>query len=202
MKGGFYLPQKGSLMLVLAMVALLTCVGEAYGESLYREGNYQAMTDDHKAFRVGDVITVQVYENSSASTSTDTSTQRKNDVNGGIGRLSSGKQVGGSIGLGSNFDGGGTTQRTNKLLVTLTVSVRQVLPNGDLQVAGEQLLTINDEQHKVSLEGRVRPQDISPDNTVQSIRLADAKISYAGDGSLSDRQQRAWWNKLLDWLGF
>ena len=110
--------------------------------------------------------------------------------------------MGGSIGLGSNFDGGGTTQRTNRLLVTLTVSVRQVLPNGDLQVAGEQLLTINDEQHKVALEGRVRPQDISTDNTIQSIRLADAKISYIGEGSLSDRQQRAWWNKLLDWLGF
>jgi len=200
MKGHFHLQKSGSLKLVL--IVILMCGGSVYGESLYREGGYQALTSDHKAFRVGDVITVQVYENSSASTSTDTSTQRKNNVNGSIGRLSSGRQVGGNIGLGSNFDGGGTTQRTNKLLVTLTVSVRQVLPNGDLQVAGEQLLTINDEQHKVALEGRVRSQDISTDNTVQSIRLADAKISYVGEGSISDRQQRAWWNKLLDWLGF
>jgi flagellar L-ring protein precursor FlgH len=79
--------------------------------------------------------------------------------------------------------------------------VRDVLPNGDLLVGGEQLLAINDEQQKVVLQGRVRPQDISDGNVVLSTRLADASITYQGEGTLSERQQRAWWRKLLDWVG-
>jgi flagellar L-ring protein precursor FlgH len=53
----------------------------------------------------------------------------------------------------------------------------------------------------VSLEGRVRPQDISDGNVVLSTRLAEARITYLGEGELSQRQQRAWWRKLLDWVG-
>ena len=81
------------------------------------------------------------------------------------------------------------------------VTVRQVLPNGDLVVHGEQSLTVNKEQHKVALDGRVRPQDVGGDNTVLSTRLADAHIEDLGDGDLSDRQTRAWWRQVLDLLG-
>ncbi|KHK58671.1 flagellar L-ring protein FlgH [Ralstonia sp. A12] len=173
----------------------------ARAESLYKEGTYRQLTSDNKAFRVGDVITVQVFENSSATTSTDTTSQRKNNLNVGISTLPTGRQVGGTATVAGDFDGGGTTQRANKLLATITVAVLEVLPNGDLKVGGEQLLTVNDEQHKVSLEGRVRPQDISDGNVVLSTRLAEARINYVGEGELSDRQRRAWWRKLLDLLG-
>lgn len=185
----------------LCVVCLATCFHAAVAESLYNEGTYRQLTSDNKAFRVGDVITVQVYENSSALTSTDTTSQRKNNLNVGITTLPAGRQIGGAVNVAGDFDGGGTTQRTNKLLATITVAVQEVLPTGDLRVAGEQLLTVNDEQHKVSLEGRVRPQDISDGNVVLSTRLAEARINYVGEGELSDRQRRAWWRKLLDWLG-
>lgn len=173
----------------------------ASAESLYREDSYRALTSDQKAYRTGDLLTVKVYEQSSATTSTDTSTQRTNGLNGSISILPSGRQLGGSLAQGGTFDGGGTTQRANKLLATLSVNVRDVLPNGDLVVAGEQTLTVNNEQHKVNLTGRVRPQDISSDNVVLSTRLADAHIDYLGEGDLSDRQKRGWWRKVLDWLG-
>lgn len=172
-----------------------------HAESLYNENSYRALAADNKAFRVGDVITVQVYESSSASTSTDTATQRKNNFDARLSTLNPGRQEGGSIGVRGDFDGGGTTQRANKLLATLTTNVREVLANGDLKIAGEQLLTVNSEHHKVAIEGIVRPQDISSDNVVLSMRLADARISYAGDGDLSDRQRNAWWSKFLYWLG-
>jgi flagellar L-ring protein precursor FlgH len=182
--------------------ALLAAFASATpAQQLYNEATYRALAGDRKALRVGDVITVQVYEQSSATTSTDTSTQRTNALNAGYASTRSGGQHGGSIAVGGSFDGGGTTQRANKLLVTLSVSVREVLPNGDLKLAGEQTLTVNEEQHKVSLEGRVRPQDVSGDNIVLSTRLADAHIEYLGDGDLSDRQKRGWWRKLLDALG-
>lgn len=184
------------------MAALLGALASAApAQQLYNEATYRALAGDRKALRVGDIITVQVYEQSSATTSTDTSTQRTNALNAGYASTRTGSQHGGSLAVGGSFDGGGTTQRANKLLVTLSVSVREVLPNGDLKVAGEQALTVNEEQHKVSLEGRVRPQDVSGDNVVLSTRLADAHIEYLGDGDLSDRQKRGWWRRLLDALG-
>jgi flagellar L-ring protein precursor FlgH len=187
---------------VSLLVALFAAAAAAHGQSLYSEATYRPLTADNKAFKVGDLITVQVYENSSASTTTDTSSQRNNGVNVGASTLRSGRQIGGSLTQGGTFDGGGTTQRANKLLATLSVSVREVLPNGELRLAGEQLLTVNEEQHKVNLEGRARPQDISSDNVLLSTRLADARINYVGDGDLTDRQKRAGWRKLVDWLGF
>lgn len=171
-------------------------------ESLYREGEFQAFTADRKAFRVGDSLTVQVFENSSASTSADTGTRRGNDIAGSI-THAGGRRIGEvGIDVSGSFDGGGRTQRAHKLLATLTVSVLEVLPNRDLRVAGEQLLTVNDEAQRVHLEGRVRPQDISEGNAVLSTRLADARITYVGEGEVSDRARRGAWRRVLDWLGF
>ena len=186
-----------SLSLALAM-----SLGSARADSLYDAGNFRALAADHKAFRVGDVLTVQVLENSSASTSTDTASQRRNNLSANVQNPNTGFQLGGSIAVSGDFNGGGTTQRANRLLATLTVTVKEVLPGGDLRIAGEQLLTVNQERHKVTVEGRVRPQDVSTENVVLSTRLADARIDYVGDGDLSERQRRGWWRRLLDWMGF
>jgi flagellar L-ring protein precursor FlgH len=83
----------------------------------------------------------------------------------------------------------------------LTVTVKGVAENGDLLIAGEQLLEINNERQQIKVEGRVRPHDISDVNTVLSTRIADAKISYVGDGDLADRQRPSWWHRLLTWFG-
>lgn len=172
----------------------------AGGASLYDEATFRPLTADSKAFRVGDVLTVQVFENSSASTSADTDTRRKNNLSAELAHAS-GRLAQTSVAVGGDFDGGGRTQRANRVLITLSVSVKEVLPNGDLRVGGDQLLVVNSEQQRVTLEGRVRPQDVSDGNVVLSTRLADAHITYIGEGDLSQRQQRAWWRKLLDWAG-
>lgn len=182
-------------------LAAMLCAAPAAAESLYQEGSFQSLTADNKAFRVGDSLTVQVFENSSATSSADTDTRRKNDLSGLV-THNSGKLVGQfGIGIAGDFDGGGRTQRTNRLLATLSVTVIEVLPNHDLRVAGEQQLMVNDELQKVNLEGRVRPQDISAGNVVLSTRLADARITYVGDGDVSDRARRSAWRRILDWLG-
>ena len=158
------------------------------------------MTADNKAFRVGDSLTIQVFENSSATSSANTGTRRGNDINASVSNM--GNKVGQlGIGVSGDFDGGGRTQRTNKLLATLTVTVTEVLPNRELRVAGEQLLTVNEELQKVNLEGRVRPQDISDGNVVLSTRLADARITYVGEGDVSERARRSAWRRIFDWLG-
>ena len=81
------------------------------------------------------------------------------------------------------------------------MTVQEVAANGELRVSGQQILEINNEKQHIKLEGRVRPYDISG-NSVLSTRLADAKISYIGDGDLAERQRPSWWLRLLTWLGF
>ncbi len=189
-----------SRTLHLCVALVLAACGAATAESLYREETFRPLTADNKAFRPGDVLTVQVFENSAATTSAETDTRRRHALNAD---LSHGGRTAGqtSLGVGGEFTGGGRTQRANRLLATLTVTVRQVLPNGDLQVSGAQTLLVNQEPQKVTLEGRVRPHDISDANVVLSTRLADARISYEGDGDIGQRNRQPWWRNLLDLLG-
>lgn len=186
-------------VLLLPLAALLLAFS-AQGESLYEPQTFRPLTADNKAYRVGDVLTVQVFENSSATASVDTDSRRKNNLSASLGH-GGGTVAQATLGLGGDFDGGGKTQRTNRVLTTITVTVRDILPNGELHVSGEQVLTVNQEPQKVTLEGRVRPVDISDGNVVLSTRLADARINYVGDGDLSDRNRRAWWRNILDWAG-
>ena len=182
----------GALLLLFGLPSL--------AQSLYDEKTFRPLTSDNKAFRVGDVLTVQVIENAAASANADTGTRRANNISA---QLSRPKLGGVAVGLATagDFDGGGSTARAGKLLAQLSVTVREVFPNGDLRVAGQQLLLINEEQQRIDLEGRVRPQDISDGNVVISSRLADARINYVGQGDLADRQKPAWWRKVVDWLG-
>lgn len=172
----------------------------AVGRSLFDEGSYRPLAGDHKAFRMGDVLTVQVFEHSSASTSADTGTRRRNQVSAELDGPSV-RGAGGRMAINGDFDGGGRTERSNRVLITLGVTVRELLPNGDLRVGGEQMLVVNGEQQRVTVEGRVRPADVSDGNVVLSTRMADARITYVGDGELSQRQERPWWRKLIDRIG-
>lgn len=187
---------------MLAVVGLwCACQGAASAESLYQPGQFRALIADQKAHRVGDVITVQIMENASAAANADTGTRRKNAVGASL----SHNQVSAAateLAVSGDFDGGGRTARAGRLLAQISVSVKEVLPNGDLRVSGEQVLLINEEQQRINLEGRVRPQDISDANVVPSTRLADARINYVGEGDLADRQRPGWWRRLLDALGF
>ena len=184
-----------------AVVLAVSAVNLANAQSLYDAATFRPLTADQKAFRAGDVVTVQVIENASATANADTGSRRNNSLGG---QVIHAKSPAVRIGLETNgeFDGGGRTSRTGRLLAQLSVTVREVLPNGDLRLEGEQLLTINDEQQRINLEGRARPQDISDGNVVLSTRLSNARITYIGEGDLADRQRPAWWRKVMDWFGF
>lgn len=170
-------------------------------QSLYDPNTFRPLTADNKAFRVGDIVTVQVIESATAAANADTGSRRTNSLRAGVApALADAATVG--LEVGGEFDGGGRTARAGKLLAQLSVTVKVILPNGDLHLEGEQMLVINDEQQRINLVGRVRPQDISEGNVVLSSRLADARITYLGEGDLAERQKPAWWRRLLDTLGF
>lgn len=184
--------------IVFALLAL--CQLAASGQSLFQEDSWRGLTTDNKAYRAGDVLTVQVFENSSATTSADTGTRRANHLGTELAHGSN-RVAQASLGVNGDFDGGGRTQRASRLLATLSVVVQEVLPGGQLRIAGTQSVTVNEELQRVTLEGLVRPVDISDGNVVQSTRIAQARITYVGEGDVSERNRRAWWRKLLDALG-
>lgn len=187
--------------IITLVAALQVATGPAaQAQSLFEEENWRGFTADNKAYRPGDVLTVQVLENSSATTSADTGTHRNNQLRAELAHGSN-KVAQASLAASGDFDGGGRTQRASRLLATVTVTVQEVLPQGQLRIAGTQSVTVNEELQRVTLEGVVRPADISDGNVVQSTRIAQARITYVGEGDLTERNRRAWWRKLLDALG-
>ena len=186
---------------MLAAGLLALAVLPACAQSLYDAKTFRPFTADSKAFRVGDIVTIQIVENASASANADTDLKRSNSAGAQLNFRSPIPIAGANATATGQFDGGGQTARAGQLLATLSVSVRDVLPNGDLLVSGEQLLVINEEQQRIDVEGRVRPQDISDANTVLSNRVADARITYVGEGDLAQRQKPGWWHHFLDLFG-
>jgi flagellar L-ring protein precursor FlgH len=201
--GGVHYRKYWRLFCVFVLVFFAIGARFSGAQSLYSEDKFRPLTADQRARRVGDVLTVQIIENSTATANADTGAARKNVVAAdfGVNHLQ-GHGLGVKANVGGDFDGGGRTERTGRLAAQLTVVVKEVLPNGDLMVSGEQQLNINDERQKISLVGRVRSQDISELNIVLSTRVADAQITYSGEGYLADRQKPALWRQLVDWLGF
>ncbi|WP_256082047.1 flagellar basal body L-ring protein FlgH [Massilia sp. YIM B04103] len=176
----------------------------AQATSLYQAGSYQPLTSDLRPRRVGDLITVMVYENSSASTAANTSAGRDAGVGFGLdARANQGKnhELAAHAKSHNQLDGRGRTVREGRVLAQLTVSIRAIDERGDLLVGGEQLLEVNNEKQQIRLEGRIRPQDVSDANVVLSTRIADAKISYAGQGDLADMQRPGWWQRFLTLFG-
>jgi flagellar L-ring protein FlgH len=185
------------LVLLFSLSILFIRTGEA--ESLYSEETFRPLTADHRAYRVGDALTVLVFENSSSTNTADTTTNKKGAAGITVHSTNSDKKAG--VDLNEDFAGSGKIQRSGKLLATLTVSVRAVAPNGDLLIGGQQLIEVNEEKQSILLEGRVRPVDVSESNTVVSSRIADAKISYVGDGVLGEKQKPGVLTRFLSWLG-
>ena len=168
--------------------------------SLYEETSYRALTSDRRAQKAGDLLTVLVFENSSATATADTT----GDKTGGFGfglesNFTSDKTA--KLTLSEDFNGRGRSQRSGRLAAQLTVTVLSVETNGDLLVSGVQLLRVNDERQEIVLSGRVRQNDISENNTIVSSRLANARISYVGDGALGEKQKPGIISRVLSWLG-
>jgi len=182
---------------IVLTLLLIPSVGST--ESLYRDESYRPLTSDRRAHRVGDILTVLVLENSSATATAGTNTDKSNDI--GIKFLSPNSQKNYALGIEEDFDGNGKIVRSGKLLAQLSVTVVDIDANGDLRIKGEQQIEINDEKQAITLEGRVRPIDISEGNAIVSSRIADAKITYIGDGVLAETQHKGWLSRLISILG-
>jgi len=168
------------------------------------------VTEDFKARRKGDIITIVISETASASKEAKTDTSRSTSVNAGIPNFMGLEKVGifkNNIGdlaklinanVDSKFAGAGSTSRQEDLKATITAKVIEALPNNNLLIEGRRNIKVNNEDQEIILEGTVRSRDIAADNTVNSIFVADAKISYFGRGIISDRQSPGWLMNIVD----
>lgn len=191
--------ESGMAKHILILLLMVLASVPAFADSLFDANSYQPMVSDHKALKKGDNLTVLITEFASLTTSANTTTKKDGSVFGSL-RHTQDTQ-GTTAELGDDFTGGGTIERSGKLLAQLTVTVQSVDANGELHIKGAQQITVNDEKQDISIEGTVRPQDISPDNTVLSTKVSDAKISYKGKGLLAEKQRPGVLTRFLSWLG-
>ncbi len=178
------------------------------GGSIWQSSS-TGMIDDFKARRKGDVVTIVVSEISNASKQADTATGRSTALSAGMPNLL-GLEKSGILtnnmdlsqllnaNVDSKYAGSGSTSRTESLTATISAKVIDVLANGNLLIEGRRNIKVNNEDQEIVLEGVVRPRDINTDNTVNSIFVADAKISYTGKGIISDRQSPGWLMNIID----
>ena len=178
--------------------------------AIYHDNQNMELFSDARAHRVGDILTIALVESTQASKKASTTTSKKDNADIGAPTIMGhGLSINGnplSAGLDSerSFDGNGSSSQSNQLTGQITVTVAQRLSNGNLIVRGEKWLTINQGQELVRISGIVRPQDISPDNSVPSTRVADARISYTGRGTLADANTRGWLSRFFNskWMPF
>ena len=180
------------------ILILFVLVLPAWGVNLFEEITYRPLIADRKATLPGDVLTVIVLETSNAQTSADLSSSKDIKTALEVGYNKEKYEV--DFGLKGKGHTGAKTGRNGKIKASLTVEIKEVFPNSTYLVEGLQTITINGEQQKILLSGVVRPEDISPQNTILSTRLAHAHISYSGKGTVSNSQDRNYFYKILSFV--
>lgn len=196
---------QGIFCIALTLLALQTIL---ISTSDARKGNQTifdvSMFTDQKARQVGDLLTIIVVERASASKEANTQTSRSSNRNGSLGGFvginTRGLGKGIRLNSGSTFTGSGSTSRSETLNATVPVTVTEVLPNGNLKVEGQRQVTVNGEKQILNVKGVVRPRDIAPNNTIFSTNLANAEITYKGDGIVSRQQKPGLISRILDFI--
>ncbi|OJY76872.1 MAG: flagellar basal body L-ring protein [Rhodospirillales bacterium 70-18] len=177
--------------------------------TLWRNGS-RAFFKDQRAAQVGDILTVLVNIADAAQLQNNTDANRKSSEGMGlpnllgleasIPKMLAGATAASLLSASSNNGNTGTSQIKRNETVTLRLAgvVTQVLPNGNLVLAARQEVRVNSELRELAVTGVIRPQDIGSDNTVQSDRMAEARIAYGGRGQLTDVQTPRWGQQILD----
>ena len=178
--------------------------------SLWRNGS-RAFFKDQRARQVGDLLTVTVNITDKANIANETQRSRTNSEDSGITDFIGAKTLGAqaqkvlpgrilTADSSASSDGKGSVNRTEALQTNVAAVVTQVLPNGNLVVEGKQEIRVNYEIRELVVAGIVRPEDIQSDNTIDSTKIAQARIAYGGRGQIMDVQQPRYGQQVMDVL--
>lgn len=166
--------------------------------------------EDTRAKRVGDFVVITIDEQANAKGAATTNLKREGDGSTGFNALlglvpALKRQYPGmdtekllEFASKANFAGEGDTARNGELKGSIAVRVTKEMPNGDLFLEGTKVVLINNEEYHLYVSGLIRPDDITPDNSIGSSRIADAQIEFTGRGDINDQQRKGWLARLLD----
>ncbi|MCU0576308.1 MAG: flagellar basal body L-ring protein FlgH [Desulfobacterota bacterium] len=178
--------------------------------SLWSESaKFYDMFTDQKARRVGDIVIVQVVENSSADKEATTEATRDSSIDDSVTNFLGLPLDRSSIfGYGleptiqtkssSQFSGDGKTSRKGTLKAVVSARVTRVLPSGNFVIKGKKQIRVNDEAQYIMVSGIIRPEDIQWNNSVMSSNVADLKVDYYGSGILGDQQNKGFLARAID----
>tara|TARA_R110001592_G_scaffold27763_13_gene102745 strand:+ start:33234 stop:33989 length:756 start_codon:yes stop_codon:yes gene_type:complete len=166
---------------------------------------------DQRASNIGDIITVTIDIKDEATLENDTTKSRSSDESAGMGSLLG---LEGSLsrilpeavdnnsladfGSNSSHTGSGSVERDEEVKLRLAALITQILPNGNMVIHGNQEVLVNFEKRILQIDGVIRPEDISTDNTVSYDQIAEARIVYGGEGQITDVQQPRYGQQLYD----
>lgn len=184
-------------------------LSEPSNGAIFQSSQNGLFATDQRARRVGDILTVsfnETYAATKAQTATSTKadnfavtlpTGLPNILTGGFDKDADGNGAGLSAGTTRSFAGAGNAVQSNSFSGLLSVTVVRVFKNGNMEVAGQKELMLNNGNEYVRVRGVVRPEDVSATNIVSSNRLADAQIRYTGSGQLADSSKQGWLSELM-----
>ena len=194
---------KTNLHAVIAAFAMGICGAEVHAQSLYPvkaatqevNGSISSVSlfSDVKAHNVGDIVNITIEENTTAQSTATTKTSNDDNVSafGGTGLFARFFKDLALTAINTRASNGtGQTSRSGSLATTLSVTVKEVLPNNVLVIEGKRMIGVNRELQRVTFTGKVRPEDITSDNTVPSNLIADVEVHYDGKGVVGQAQKR------------
>ncbi|PCF94024.1 flagellar basal body L-ring protein FlgH [Vreelandella nigrificans] len=162
---------------------------------------YQPLFEDRRPRSIGDIMTIVLDEEVSASKNSRSNANRSGSSSLDLAQLpdvlDALADYGFDISADSSFSGGGGSQATNSFTGTITVSVLEVMNNGNLRVRGEKQIAINQGTEFIRFSGVVNPRTITAQNTVPSTQVADARIEYVGDGYINEAQHMGWLQRFF-----
>ncbi|MDR0805352.1 MAG: flagellar basal body L-ring protein FlgH [Enterobacteriaceae bacterium] len=206
--GCAYLPHEplvgGATTATPAPVAPAAGNGAIFQSGQAMNYGYQPMFEDRRPRNIGDTLTIVLQENVSASKSSSANASRDGSTGLSfeatprfLSGLFGGDRANADINGKNDFAGKGGAAAKNTFSGTITVTVKQVLENGNLQVVGEKQIAINQGTEFIRFSGVVNPRTISGSNTVVSTQVADARIEYVGNGYINEAQQMGWLQRLF-----
>jgi flagellar L-ring protein precursor FlgH len=191
----------------------------AFADSLFPKDTELAghlVSDRDLDFKEGDIIVVLVQENIDASTESNTNTKKEastesealqaansffvNPKPNGLGLVDPEVLPNWEIELENEHRTTGKTKRTNQLITTVSCVVTKTYENGNLDIEGERLVTVNREESRLHVSGMIRSKDVTPSNTVRSSQMANGRIELRGRGPLWNNQRRGIITRILDWF--
>jgi len=182
--------------------------------AIFQNSFNNPLFEDIKAKRVGDIVTIVLNEQTDASKSASTNTDKTNAIDvenptllgsplsfstkGAMPLAGRDLTLESQLNSSKSFSGEGDSSQSNELSGSVTATVLEVLPNGYLRIQGEKMISINQGDEYLRITGIIRPMDIRTDNSVLSTQVANAKIAYGGKGVVADSNDMGWLAKFFN----